>query len=56
MLSQPDAPASLGITAEALTVSVGGRTVLSIPRDQFPDLIVRIAAALREVPPSDRRV
>lgn len=56
MLSQPDPPASLGITAEALTVSVGGKPALVIARDQFPDLIVRIAAALREVPPSDRRV
>ena len=47
---QPDGSASLGLTGEAMTVSMAGRPVLVIPRDRFPDLIVRLAAALREAP------
>lgn len=39
-----------GITPDALTVTVDGRAMLVIPREQMLDLMVRIGVALREVP------
>lgn len=45
--------ACIGITAEALTVTVDGKSALVIPRERMLDLMVRIGIALREAPPSE---
>lgn len=52
-MCRPEARGCLGVTAEALTVTVDGKPVLVIPREQMLDLMVRIGIALREVPPSE---
>ncbi|SDL37597.1 hypothetical protein [Paracoccus chinensis] len=51
-MCQRDPVACIGITAEALTVTLDGKTVLMVPREQMLDLMVRIGLALREVSPS----
>ena len=38
----------IGITAEALTVTVDGKPALVVPRERMLDLMVRIGIALRE--------
>lgn len=43
-----DPVACIGITADALTVTVDGKPVLVVPREQMLDLMVRIGSALRE--------
>lgn len=50
-MCQRDPAACIGITPEALTVALGGKTVVVVPREQMLDLMVRIGLALREAPP-----
>ena len=43
-----ESPASISVTRDGLTVWQDGKPVLTVPRDGLLDLLVRIAAALRE--------
>ena len=43
-----DQPSSIGVSRDGLTVWQDGKPVLTVPRDGLLDLLVRIAAALRE--------
>lgn len=43
-----ESPASISVTRDGLTVWQNGKPVLTVPRDGLLDLLVRIAAALRE--------
>jgi|GEM_PF-4266079 len=49
-MCQRDPVACIGITPDALTVTLDGKTVLMVPREQMLDLMVRIGIALREAP------
>ncbi|MFC0340703.1 hypothetical protein [Paracoccus niistensis] len=51
-MCQREPVACIGITAEAVTVTVDGKAVLVISREQMLDLMVRIGLALRESPTS----
>ena len=43
-----DQPSSICVSRDGLTVWRDGKPVLTVPRDGLLDLLVRIAAALRE--------
>ena len=49
-MCQRDPVACIGITAEALTVTVGGKAAIVLSREQMLDLMVWIGIALREAP------
>ena len=43
-----ESQASIGVTRDGLTVWRDGKSVLTVPREGLLDLLVRIAAVLRE--------
>lgn len=49
-MCQRDPAACIGITAEALTVTVYGKPALLIPRERMLDLMLRIGIASCEMP------
>lgn len=49
-MCQREPTACIGITAEAVTVTLDGKAVLVVPRERMLDLMVRIGIALRDPP------